>query len=90
MYDLIDREISVTRVIATMLWALGLALIGCSFFTTEVFAELGLWVAGLGGVMTIRDCMRAAASREKEAFELGREYEASQRETDVYNVRPMR
>lgn len=68
-----DIEISLNTVGALTLWTIGLGLIVLGFAAGEVFAELGLFFAGIGGVLNIRGFFCRQARREQAAFDLGRE-----------------
>lgn len=75
---MIDRKISATQTFAYAHWALGLSLIVTSFYGPIQLAALGLLAAGVGGVAQIRGMICGLEERERNAFDLGRDYESSQ------------
>ena len=70
-----DRQISTTTVTASLLWALGMALIVLDILTSRDTGELGLYATCAGGVLNIRGFFCSLHQRETNAFEIGRDYE---------------
>lgn len=70
-----ERNISALLVAAIALWIVGGVLIllhVVGVFTTG-FGHVGLYLAGMGGVLNIRHFFCQMHSREADAFNLGRE-----------------
>lgn len=70
-----DKDISVTSAASWMLWALGGGLVAIGAFFDLWFTGVGLWLSGIGGVLSIRRMLCHDSSRHRNAFELGRDYE---------------
>lgn len=68
-----DMNISLNLAAAYLLWVLGALLIIWHMVSGDPTGSLGLFLAGVGGVLTIRSFFCAQARRECAAFELGRE-----------------
>ncbi len=66
-----DRSISVTSVSAVTLWTVGGALVIVGAFFSLWFTGVGLYLAGAGGVLSIRRMFCQQAARERNAFEIG-------------------
>src|SRR5690349_13905241 len=72
---MIDRKISAGKTVAYTLWAAGFLCIAASFVLPLQVAAIGLFLAGAGGVLTIRGYVCALQQREQNAFDIGRDYE---------------
>ncbi len=71
--DLIERPVSIVHATAVAFWIAGLLLIVADLFAAWRTSDLGLFVAGVGGVLTIRGYLCHLHDREVRAFELGRD-----------------
>lgn len=80
-----DRSLSATVVASCALWAIGAGLIVIDLVTTVELGELGLWMAAVAAVLSVRRMFWQQAQRSQEVFEMGRDYERSTR--DLYSVR---
>lgn len=69
-----DRSCSMTAVAAALGWWVGLALILLSLFTDMHTGILGLYVSMVGGVMAVRWFLLQLEHRERNAFELGKDW----------------
>lgn len=70
-----DRNISATTTLAVLMWMVGAALALTELFTHLDIGELGIVIAAAGATMNVRGFFCHIAYRERNAFELGREYE---------------
>lgn len=70
-----DQNISATAVASGVLWGIGGVLVVIGGFFDLWFTGAGLWLSGVGGVMSVRRMFCRQAKREVAAFELGRECE---------------
>lgn len=70
-----DREVAVTSVAAGVAWIVGLALIAVGIVGEDAWAGLGLWVTGVGGVLSIRAVVQRVVHARQEVFDMGRAYE---------------
>lgn len=70
-----DRDVSATAVAAWALWIVGGALVVVGAFFDLWFTGVGLYTAGVGGVLSIRRMFCEDSRRRQNAFELGRDYE---------------
>lgn len=77
-------NISATAMAATLLWVAGGALIVLGLVYDHHLNGLGLWLSGLGGVMSIRRMLCQQYARERNAFELGKDYA-----DHVSHIRPL-
>lgn len=70
-----DRQFSALHVFAGTLWAVGGLLILATLIAhqREGLAELGLLLAGAGGVLSVRGMLCHMEQRERTAFEIGRD-----------------
>lgn len=80
-----DRSVSVTAVGAYVLWGIGGTFVVVGYFAGLWFSAVGLWLSGIGGVLNIRRLLCLHASRGREVFEMGRDFERGQG-----SVRPLR
>lgn len=71
--EVFDRPVSVTHAVSVGFWIAGLVFVGLELFAIWPTAALGLFLAGVGGVLTIRGYFCHMQDREREAFEIGRE-----------------
>lgn len=70
---MIDMEISLNSLAATLLWILGLGLLTLAFITDLELSSFGLFCAVAGGVLNVRGSVHRLSMREKNAYDLGRE-----------------
>lgn len=70
-----DKDVSATAVASWTLWILGGALVVVGAFFDLWFTGVGLYAAGMGGVLSIRRMLCEDATRRQQAFEMGRDYE---------------
>lgn len=70
-----DRDISATSVLAGALWTIGALVIVIDFWVDPKLVGIGLWLTGAGMVFSIRRMFCQQCSRERNAFELGRDVE---------------
>lgn len=68
-----DGKIAATTALAALLWPAGLALVILDLMTGIQTGELGLYLAGAGGVLTIRGFFCEMRQRERDAYRLGEE-----------------
>lgn len=70
-----DLNVSIHTVLATALWFLGGTLIVIEVFGgPDGLGNLGIYLAGMGGVLNVRRfACQAGGLRERRAFEMGRE-----------------
>lgn len=76
----VDIHISLSDIAAGACWTLGLVLILFDIWIPggdSGYGRLGLYVAGVGGVLTCRHYSRDLHEREQRAFDLGRDHEQS-------------
>lgn len=70
-----DINLSVTTIVSLSMWAAGGILIVLGFPETTSYGQVGLYLAGIGGVLSIRTFIvrleRCQRARERNAFELG-------------------
>jgi hypothetical protein len=83
-----EKTFPAAHTVATVLWVVGLGLILAEYLTGLELHPLGLWVAGLGGCLTLRAAIWSAEerleSRECAAFELG--HDLAQQRKNVRNL----
>lgn len=72
---IVDKDVSVTAVTSWFLWVVGGALVIVGAFFDLWFTGVGLYTAGVGGVLSIRHMLCRDSERRHEAFEMGREWE---------------
>lgn len=72
-----DLDVSMTSVIATILWAIGVAFAMVAFFTPLDVGALGVISAAGGATLNVRVFFVKLEDRDRNAFELGRDYESS-------------
>lgn len=70
--EVLDRPVSVTHAVSVGFWIVGLLLIILGLIEVWPTGDLGLFVAGVGGVLTVRAYLCSLHAREVAAFELGR------------------
>lgn len=68
-----DRDVSLTQAMAMTLWTIGGAFVAVGYFLDLWFTGVGLWISGVGAVLSIRHMFCQQAARERNAFEIGRE-----------------
>jgi len=77
MFNLSDKDVSLTGTFASLLWMLGFVLVVIGMLTEFRTGGLGLLISGWGAVLTIRGfvCVgvEQVRSREESAFQLGRD-----------------
>ncbi len=71
--EVFDRPVSVTHAVSVGFWIVGLLFILLGLFEVWPTGDLGLFVAGVGGVLTIRGYLCSLHAREAAAFEMGRD-----------------
>lgn len=69
-----DRTISTTFAASALLWTVGLGFMLLGLLDLR-FMGAGLWLSGLGGVLSIRRMFCGHEGRMRNAFELGRDHE---------------
>ena len=74
-----DKNISATWAGSSLAWGVGLVLILLDMVTSAGTQCLGLYVAGVGGLLNVRTWLTQMYHRELEAFNIGREYERTLR-----------
>lgn len=70
-----DKDISATSAASWTLWTLGGVLVVIGAFFDLWFTGVGLWLSGIGGVLSIRRMLCRDTERRQNAFELGRDWE---------------
>lgn len=70
-----DRSIAVHAAVAYLLWPLGVILVGLGFLVEYDLGQVGIVLCMVGATLTVRGYFCAMHRRERNAFELGREYE---------------
>lgn len=73
-----EWEVSVEAILAGLLWSLGIALVVLNFWVAADLGDLGLLLAGIGAVLTLRRSHLGMFEMQRKAFELGRDYERGQ------------
>ena len=69
-----DVRVPAVRILAVVLWLAGFALVTVEALGfSEMAAEYGLLIAGVGAMVSMRCLLREAHHRERAAFDLGRE-----------------
>lgn len=68
-----EVTVPLARILAVTLWIVGAALVGLQMLGMFYGGQLGLLLAGLGGVLSIRTMLHQNQERERCAYELGRE-----------------
>lgn len=82
-----DRSISFTSAVSAALWVLGVMLVMLDIALGEdAIGRLGFVVAMGGATLSVRSFICTLAYRERNAFEMGREYAEGQRA--VRSLRP--
>lgn len=81
---LIDRSISATSVAAWALWIIGGVVVLTDVFVGPPIMGVGLWTTGAAMVLSIRRMLCRQADRQREAFEMGRDFE---RGSELHSVR---
>ena len=74
-----DLHVSATRVAAVLLWTIGIALAGVNVTVDIDLGALGVIAACGGAVLNVRGYFCRLEDRERNAFELGRDYEDHRR-----------
>lgn len=72
-----DLDVSVTSVIATILWAIGIGLAMIALLTDFDVGALGVISAASGATLNVRGFFVKLEHRDRNTFELGRDYESS-------------
>lgn len=72
-----DFRISATTAASGLLWTVGVVLTIVELVTGLDVGELGVVTAAGGAVLTVRGFFCQLADRERNAFELGRDYESN-------------
>lgn len=70
-----EKEVAVTSVAALACWVVGLTLVVIGIVSDDAWGALGLYVAGVAGVITIRRCVMAVVHARQDVFDMGRDYE---------------
>lgn len=70
-----ERTFSSTHVYSLAFWVAGFALAIVEVVTELDVGELGILLAGIGGVANIKAFLLHMECREREAFHLGEQYE---------------
>lgn len=73
-----EREIAVRSVVAGSLWLAGIVLVAIGALTPHEVGQCGLLCTGAAMVITVRGYFARFEEREREAFQLGRDYEHGQ------------
>lgn len=70
-----DWHLSATAVAATVLWVIGVALAMVQLLTDVGVGQLGIIAAAGGATLNVRGYFVKLEDRERNAFNLGRDYE---------------
>lgn len=70
-----DRKFSATHVYSLAFWVAGFAFVVVEVVTSLDVGELGILLAGIGGVANIKGFLLNLECREREAFHMGEEVE---------------
>lgn len=81
-----DKSVSATTVIATAMWVVGGLMTLVELFTRLDIGSLGIVIAAGGATLNVRRFFCQLAERDRNAFELGRDY-ASSHEGGVTSIR---
>ncbi len=77
MFNLSDKDVSLTSAFSLILWLIGACLILLAALTECRTGDLGLLIAGWGAVLTIRGYIcsgvERVVEREEAAFQMGRD-----------------
>lgn len=68
-----EVSLSGHQIVAGALWMVGGLLVVVGAFNVAELGQLGLLIAGAGGVMSIRNMLRQNSARERRAFRMGQE-----------------
>lgn len=82
-----ERSIAVHSAISALLWPIGFALVLLGLFTEFEFGQLGIVLCMVAATLTVRGYFCGLYRREREAFELGRDYAAGDSGPNVRTLR---
>lgn len=70
-----ERKFPATHVYALGFWISGFVLVLLDLFTNFETGELGILMAGIGGLLNVRGLLMHLECRERQAFSLGQDVE---------------
>lgn len=84
-----EKQVGVASLIAVLLWTLGGVIVVADLFVTVDLGAVGLMLVAGGMVMTNRKVIHSMCERERDVFQMGRDYQHSQ-STERNGVRSLR